>query len=205
MNPSKESNNIHKFDVPSTANNERKYLPLTTTSQHNNQKIGHSRFTVIPDPTSLQLSGFTRPPVFDREHPAMPNFGQPPPPLSAPPEGIPKMYSNLLTKQTSVEIQHQKATSDVNKPLTYANVLMAPQKTAKEKEMEAAMSDPIIRIRSLGTQANQDDQGMSGGALGGFGLGGSSRHSNTGNNESISRQEGNQHSAAWFNTFDKRW
>lgn len=206
LNPDKDSRNINKVEVPPIANNERKYLPLTTTSQNNAQKIGHSRFTVTSDTIPFPLSGFTGPTSFDREQPPMPNFGMPPPPLSAPPpELMPRMYSNL-TKQISVESQPQKATSDPNKPLTYANVLRAPQKTAKEREMEAAMADPIIRIRSLGTQANQDDQVISGGALGGFGLGSTARHSHAGNNESIPRQEDNlQNSAAWFNTFNKRW
>ena len=78
--------------------------------------------------------------------------------------------------------------------------LSAPPKTAKEREIEAAMSDPINRIRSLGTLANQDDHLSIGGALGGFGLGNPQNEVN----EPHLRQDDPNFNATWFNTFNKQ-
>ena len=201
LNSSTELSNLNQYEAASNTSG-KKYLPLTITTTNNAQKVGHSRFTV--GPISSPVNEFTRQPQFEREHTVFPNFGQPPPPLTAPPEIRPPSFSNASSKQAVAENQQQNSNNDANKPLTYANVLSAPPKTAKEREMEAAMADPINRIRSLGTLANQDDQITSGEARGVFGLGSSGvTHSQS---ESILRQEETQYNnTAWFNTFNKRW
>ena len=87
--------------------------------------------------------------------------------------------------------------------MSYAKILAAPPKTAKEREIEAAMADPINRIRQLGTMANQDDQLA--GALGAFGIGGGLHHQHMSSNENLMRQEESQYNAAWINSFNKQW
>lgn len=203
-NSSTGLSNLNQYEAAAAANAAgKKYLPLTLTTQNISQKVGHSRFTV--GPISSPVHDFTRQTQFEREHSVLPNFRQPPPPFTAPPEERPPFFPNAPPKQPVAESPQQKGNNDPNKPLTYANILRAPKKTAKEKEMEIAMADPINRIRSLGTLANQDDQITSGGARGGFGLGGSGSAAPT-QSESILRQEENQYNnAAWFNTFNKQW
>merc|ERR1712150_70812 len=200
-----DSSRLNKYEEATAANvNERKFLPLSITPQNDTPKTNYpSRFTV--DPISAPLNEFSRQAQFERARSVMPNFGIPPPPLTAPPELRHPPFSNV-SKQSKVEAPSQKSpATDPNKPLSYANVLAAKPKTAKDREMEAAMLDPINRIRSLGTLANQDDKTALGGAIGGFGVRGGSTHSHIGNNEPLSRQEENQQNAAWFNMYNKRW
>merc|ERR1719412_393219 len=200
------SSSVSKFEQASTNMKDKKYLPLSISTTHtdNSSRSAQSRFTV--DPIALPMDDYSRQRHFqrlDREHSALPNFGQPPPPLTAPPELMHPPFSNT-PKTPLVEKSQQKQASDPDKPKTYASILSAPPKTAKEREMEAAMADPINRIRSLGTLANQDDQMASGGISGGFALG--SGGASQSQSETILRQEEQQfNNSAWFNTFNKRW
>jgi hypothetical protein len=162
-----------------------------------------SRFTV--DPISSPGNEFIRQATLERELSVMPDFAKPPPPLSAPPERMQHHSFLNPTKPPSSESQPQKDSNDASKPLSYAKILAAPPKTAKEREIEAAMADPINRIRALGTRANQDDHRLSAGALGAFGLGGGSSHQHMSSNENIVRQEENQYNAAWINAYNKQW
>merc|ERR1719351_593798 len=125
---------------------------------------------------------------YEREHAIMPDFNKPPPPLSAPVESLSQHSFHNTSNPTSNESQQQKSSNDPNKPMSYAKILAAPPKTAKEREIEAAMADPINRIRQLGTMANQDDQMMSAGELGAFGLGGGLPHQHMSSNENLLRQ-----------------
>ena len=199
-------NNRTKFESSTVATtmSDKKYLPLTISTQNNNgQHMGQSRFTV--DPISSPGNQFIRQATLERELSVMPDFAKPPPPLSAPPERLPHHPFLNPTKSIPSESQPQKGTTDTSKPLSYAKILAAPPKTAKEREIEAAMADPINRIRALGTRANQDDQTTNAGALGAFGLGGGSSHQHMSSNENILRQEENQYNAAWINAYNKQW
>ena len=197
------SGSVSKFEQASANMKDKKYLPLSISTTHtdNSSRSAQSRFTV--DPIALPMEEYSRQRHFqrlDREHSALPNFGQPPPPLTAPPELMHPPFSNT-PKPPLVEKSQQKQASDPDKPKTYASILSAPPKTAKEREIEAAMSDPINRIRSLGTLANQDDHLSIGGALGGFGLGNPQNEVN----EPHLRQDDPNFNATWFNTFNKQW
>ena len=197
------NDNNSQQQATAATTNDRKYLPLTISTQHNNSpNIGNSRFTI--DPISSPGNDFIRHAQFERERSVMPDFAKPPPPLSAPPDRMPHhSFSNPPNPQQN-ENQQQKQSNDPNKPMSYAKILAAPPKTAKEREIEAAMADPINRIRQLGTMANQDDQIA--GALGAFGIGGGLHHQHMSSNENLLRQqEESQYNAAWINTFNKQW
>ena len=199
-----DSLNIAQPQTAPATTSDRKYLPLTiSTQQSNSQHIGQSRFTI--DPISSPGNDFMRQANYEREHSILPDFNKPPPPLSAPVESLSQHSFHNTPNPPSNESQQQKSSNDPNKPLSYAKILAAPPKTAKEREIEAAMADPINRIRQLGTMANQDDHILNASALGAFGIGGGLAHQQMSSNENLMRQEENQYNAAWMNTFNKQW